>query len=550
MTIEDYTNNKGVAPIVLGQARILQSNIQFLHIINVTTYLPIAMQNNDNLNKIERQIKVQNNTNLIILFSRRIRTLRKEAITLIETIQILTPKIRKTRGIHIIFGDIVQADTEQINNALKNIHTNENMIISKINEQVEINKNMINRFREIENHIQGEVQSLTLGINKATVRLDEIEMTLITEQNLHAIEYVIRNLQQHIDEIIDSIALAKQGYISHYILTKEESNFAYENLEKQNIQINSEHELYQFLTIKTYFKDPLVVFSILIPQYSNKTFQNIKLFPLTINNTFTIKMPSKYIHTHKNIAKYSDENCDKIDDTYFCKEEEIYTAHEKCVVHIITNEPAECQLIEGNINNYIQQVEQKFIVINADQPPEFKTDCGNQSSKFLPTQCIVKIESCSISINNITYSNTGKQFKEVYTYIPYNELKITNKTKALSSKQLSKMTIENMDKIAFVKQEVIPQTHHYTAWSITTIIIIGLIIYLCTLRYCPSCTPCQWYTKIKKSPDFQQLTKTLKDTNFIEDNKNLGQGELCSPAVPSSPNYNIYPTLPTLKATT
>jgi seryl-tRNA synthetase len=124
---------------------------------------------------------------------------------LIESIATIQPKVRERRGIHIIFGDIIQADTEQINNALKTINTNENRIISKINEQVEINKNMINRFREIENHINGEVQALTDNINQAKQHLDDIEMTLITDQNLHSIEYVLRSLQQHVDEILNSV---------------------------------------------------------------------------------------------------------------------------------------------------------------------------------------------------------------------------------------------------------------------------------------------------------------------------------------------------------
>lgn len=108
---------------------------------------------------------------------------------------------------------------------------------------------MINSFRELENQLTSEINLMKIRINQNTGKFQEIELILLCEQSLHTIEFVIRNLQQHFDEILDSITLAKQGYISHYLLSAEESDFIYKNLEKQNIKIDSEHELYQFLSI-------------------------------------------------------------------------------------------------------------------------------------------------------------------------------------------------------------------------------------------------------------------------------------------------------------
>lgn len=385
---------------------------------------------------------------------------------------------------------------------------------------------MINRFRQIEDHINGEVQSLTKNVNEANRHLNEIEMTLVTEQNLHSIEYVLRSLQQHVDEILDSIQLAKQGYISHYLLTKEESNFIYDNLEQQKIEINSEHELYQFLQIKTYFKHPMIVFSIIIPQYSKDIFQHIKLYPLTVNQTYTIKIPSKFIHTHQKIAKYSNEPCDKIDNTYFCNKEEIYEAQDKCIEHIVTNQPAQCTLTEGKTINYIQQIEQKFIIVNVNETLEYRTDCTNQTSKNLPRQCLITFQNCTITIKGITYNNLHREYQGTYSYVPFNEIIITNTTKVLDPEIITNIAIDNMNKLNYVERISLPQTHHYTAWSITSIIAISIIMYLCILRYCPSCTPCQWYGKIKQSPDIKDLSRKLQKTNSTEDSENLEMEEL------------------------
>lgn len=534
-------------PIVLGDARIYESNIHFLHVINTTVYLPIATGNLDNLDKIQNRIDLNINIEIINLFTTRLRTLRKESKTLIEAILTLRPKTRERRGIHIIFGDLIQADTEQINEALKTINTNENLIISKVNEQVEINTAMINRFREIENHINGEVELLTNHLNNNTRRLDDIETILTIEQYLHAIEYTIRNLQQHINEILDSISFAKQGYISHYLLSKEESTFIYDNLKSQKININSEHELYQFITVNTVFKHPLVVFTVSIPQYSAIIYKHIQLFPLTINDSYTLQIPYKFISISNKIAKYSNEPCNNINGTYFCKQEELHTSTEKCIEEIITNQPSKCNLIEGNIKPYITHIEKQFIIVNQQIMPTYYTNCNNQVTKTLPKQCLIKINNCTITINNKTYANTDKQFSETYSYIPYNDIIVINKTKSIEIAKLSNITITNMHKLNYVQQTSIPQQHHYSAWGITSILVTSIIIYLCILRYCPSCTPCQWYSKIKNSSDFKALQQTLKkqsETGFTEDSENLMMEELHNPLhyTPTTTTPHIIPT--------
>lgn len=545
--IMDFTNNKGVIPIVLGNARIFEYNLQFLHAINTSSYLPIITDNLDNLAEYEKPIR--NKTNLSTYFQNRIRIIRKESKTLTETFLSLRPNIRQKRGIHVIFGDVIQGNTDRINEALNKINTNENAIVSKINEQIQINTAMINRFRDLENQLTGEINLMKIRINQNTDKLQEIELILLYEQSLHTIEFVIRNLQQHLDEILDSISLAKQGYISHYLLSSDESDFIYKNLENQNIKINSEHELYQFLSISIIYKHPLIAFAVKIPQFTKTIFKHIQLYPTTINKTFTIQIPAKYISLSEKFAKYSNEPCNKIDDTYYCTNEKLQDSNDKCIENILNNKQSSCNLTEGDIKPYIKQLEQQFLIINQQSDPEYHTNCINQETKHLPRQSLIKFNNCSITINGKKFESSNKIYTEAYSYIPYNDIKIHNTTRPLELSAVSNLTIQNMEKLKEFQKMTISQEHHYTTWGITSIFIISIISYICILRYCPSCTPCQWYIKIKNSSDVKSIQQNFRKsstTNFTEDSKNQRMEELQSPTVTvtTAPTQAVFPRIP------
>lgn len=141
----------------MGNAKVIEDKTFFLHVINASTYEPMVENNWRNFEAHKRII--QNNTELKNIF---IRT-SKQVKILDDTFNYIKPKTRKIRGIHIIFENIKQVDMTEINNALQKVITNENLtsrLTSKINEQIEINNKMINRFRELEDKISGEINEI------------------------------------------------------------------------------------------------------------------------------------------------------------------------------------------------------------------------------------------------------------------------------------------------------------------------------------------------------------------------------------------------------
>lgn len=311
------------------------------------------------------------------------------------------------------------------------------------------------------------------------------------------------------------------------MLSSEETNLVINTLEKQGIKIETEYELFQFLTINIVYKDPFIVFTVSIPKYSSETLKHIHIIPVTINNTFHIEIPCPYLILSQTTAKFLNEPCEKIEEMYYCNPTHMKDAKGSCVSAIVSGKPANCNIIEDPAPALTTIFHGQYIIINQQKKQPYSTNCENQRTKDFPSQALIKFINCSITIGNLTFNNEETIFSQMHNIIPFNDIQIENILKPLKLAEVSNWTIQNMEKMKNFQQISIPVNHHYTSWSITTTFIIIIIIYLCILRYCPSCTPCQWYKKIVQAPD------------FVEDNKNLG-GEELRPGT----SHGIFPKLP------
>lgn len=545
LEIIDYTNNKGIIPIDMGNAKIIINSKYFLHAINTSSYPPIIDQSTYNLAKHQEMLK--NNTQLNKLFATRIRIITKNLETLKRTYEYMKPiqNNRFKRGIHIIFGDIQQTDLSEIQSAMRQIHTNENMLVSKINEQIQINNKMINRFREIEDKIVSENKAITNGINKIGKDQDDINLKLLFEQSVHQIEYTIYALQNHLDNILDAITLAKQNHISHYLLSNDEIHLVTQMLEQQGITIDSEYELFQFLSVNLLFKPPLLIFSFSVPNFSKENYRLFQIIPVTINKTSHINIPEPFAILSKEKIKFLHKPCNNIKDSYYCEQSELKDINENCIKNILKNIPAICTIIEEPVPEIIEIIHKQYIIINTENNQEYSTTCGRQTTKELPAQSLLKFYNCSVTTAGITYNNKKVSFSHMFHTIPFHDVKIENTFKPIKLIEMSNLTINNMKEMQKFQEIHIPSHYHHASWSIPTTVIFIIILYLCILRYCPSCTPCQWYKAIRKSQDLKKDDSIIP--HFVEDNKNLRREELCATPLRTAPLIikPLYPVLHT-----
>lgn len=140
-------------------------------------------------------------------------------------------------------------DAIEINEQIETLKNNELLIADKVASQHSLNTQMIDRFNNITSFINMEQAKLKIIVD--TIKsYPHIEQQLFQSQFFFSIQTQLQYLDQHINDIILSIELAKLNVISKHILTKPELSLIYKSLQDE-IEIKSDEHLYELLPTTT-----------------------------------------------------------------------------------------------------------------------------------------------------------------------------------------------------------------------------------------------------------------------------------------------------------
>ena len=96
------------------------------------------------------------------------------------------------------------------------------MFESTLNQQINMNEQMNNRFNEISDKINLIQQNIENFLISSDSRIQSLETKFTYLQYANKISFIIDTLKTHLDEISESIILAKLGLISKHILHSDE----------------------------------------------------------------------------------------------------------------------------------------------------------------------------------------------------------------------------------------------------------------------------------------------------------------------------------------
>jgi hypothetical protein len=154
MEIHDLTNSNGLVPLNLGPAKLIQTHANFLHIIKLDQY----QQNIRNLDTSIKSLET-------VPFMEQSLNVTKLNLQLLQNkLQNLMPTFRYRRGLINGLGSVIKSitgnmdayDAMKLNDEISSIIKNENQINSNIQKQHFLNKNMIERFENITDHINNQ----------------------------------------------------------------------------------------------------------------------------------------------------------------------------------------------------------------------------------------------------------------------------------------------------------------------------------------------------------------------------------------------------------
>lgn len=220
MDIQDLSIRNGLLPLNLGNAWLITSHSNLIHIIQLEKY-------EDNINQIsDSLLTFENNTELIDSLEITKNKLKEASNNLFP----LLPQRRTKRGLVNGLGTIIKSitgnlganDAIKINNEIHKILSNENRLNIEKNQQSKLNRQMIDQFENIMNHINQQQQAITsylIYVNENSrnqIRADH--KNLKCAQYLNQINYNIDLLTEHLSGILEAILLAKLNIISKLIL--------------------------------------------------------------------------------------------------------------------------------------------------------------------------------------------------------------------------------------------------------------------------------------------------------------------------------------------
>lgn len=474
-------NNPGIMTLRTGTARIITGYYKLIHVINLEDYKV-------NINKIRNNIQLITRHDDLTMI---VGTINQKLRSLVNSFNVIYPHLRNRRGlinilgtgIKLITGNMDHEDAIEINNSLQELTINNKQLIKSQNEQVRINYEMIERFKNITNHINNQQEIIEKYLSKSQTRaMDAIKYL----RYVYQINFDIDTLKSHLDDIFQTVQLAKLNVISKNILTPDEIGFIQHKLIEQSINFNSVEQIYEICGLQAYYNNTNILFAIRFP----------KLNPTIFNEYYLESLPNKYNKSmrieYENIINnkyetYVIKNTDlEINNNkYYYHKNLINITGDECFSNILNNKLGSCKFETNRYRNVIKQILDNYIIVKNIPNTNLSDSCEPEKTFSISGTALIKLNNCNVKLNNILYENNNKLFKENHYIVPIHNLEtIENINETGYNGELNLFNLEEQNIINTKNIEEIKlnnEVHNYTQNIILILMIIavaGLIIIL------------------------------------------------------------------------
>lgn len=313
-----------------------------------------------------------------------------------------------------IFGVLDVNDAEYYDQMIDKIQIDDKAITNLLRNQIQVVKSTITNFNETIMTLKLNEEQLNKNIfkfnNFSKSVLEKIKKLNISEQitsNLNLLTFLITNLEQNFDDIINAILFAKKNILHPVVITPRQIVSEFEKIMKLipvglslpiQPSLENTHLIFDLCELQVFYKNEKIIFVINIPLTENIEFEIYKIIPLPIPHDGILSFA--YIQPdHKYIAKSQDNSkyvllddiskCKMfINDHYLCKETLINSIVESksCEVILLTINskeiPSNCntKIIYGKVSILEKLKYNQWIIINTEDKL-MNIICNNENIK-------------------------------------------------------------------------------------------------------------------------------------------------------------------------
>ncbi|XP_058828545.1 uncharacterized protein LOC131688355 [Topomyia yanbarensis] len=271
-------------------------------------------------------------------------------------------------------------------NDLRIINSTINNLIMNNNEQIRIN-------REINLQLKEAMFETKKAINLFNTRSAETYSTKI----LFHLKYLSKKLNQ----IIDTILLAKLGIVNEKILSQREIDILINDLARENITVHTALEAMNYATTSVATNSLEIALIIKMPKLDPRIFNKIRLYPI-IHKNKQIHIDHRFYLTHKDEI-YS---INSVEPTIF-DANEINLDNSTCIPKLLKGEQATCNFTTNPVEEEIIFLDNQHLFINTMKNFTLSSNCG-LTNRNLTGAFIVFFRNCQLYINNVLYSSRVK----------------------------------------------------------------------------------------------------------------------------------------------
>lgn len=370
--------------------------------------------------------------------------------SLLESFYKLKPINRTKRGILNPIGTIIKSITGNLDeNDLNDIHKTFDQTENKINELIKNNERQIEINRKFENKMNiiiDRINNQQSKILKLLTKLgDETTNTnykdLLIRQHIHDTLFNIELLDRKLRDIFESIQFARIGILSKTILNPNETNFALEKLESQNITIKAIDQVYEFLDIDVFHNNSNILFIVKIPMFLKGTFYYINYESIP-NNNRTISSSYNIAVTSEESTFATKEDCPIIENYRICQQHALVNiTNNGCIHNMLWGHNATCPYIEFKESFKIKRINTNtLLMINVIKPITINSTC-EPAIRTVTGTILITFDDCVVTINNEKYD--------------------TRKTTGYDDTKLISTIGVNINATSFSNKPDIPQLHKF-----------------------------------------------------------------------------------------
>lgn len=426
--LESLGNGPGLLPFNLGKTKLIVHYHSFLQYIDLINF-------ENQLNSIETQLdyfktKLDNQT--FILYELQINYLSEKLIKINSQLKSLEPN-RMKRGLVDGFGSIIksitgnldQTDAEKYDKAIKVLESNENKLVSELNEHITLNKEWMTQHAIILTNIaENQVRlnkTLELILNNDAYAENSLLKFGKFAQLLAIISENAEDLVLELNRIEDILAFTRASSTHHRMLSISNLGQIIGRLRniygKDEILESDLREYYSIIKPGYYYVDKRIVIILKFPIVSPRKFELFKLsiVPNKFQQTFIPTFP--FIATDGKAFFYIEAECPKFNQYHLCTENVNHQARENkdCIQTLITRQFMEktCRPTQITLTKEaMEQLDDQHYTIIFPKPTRVELDCGRREFITANGSYLATIpQSCSLHTDEFTIINTQNQIR-------------------------------------------------------------------------------------------------------------------------------------------